>query len=81
MQAEPPCQHVNRVLDYLLWVLAKLPIKAGVIVRVHAALENFGFIRPIKEPRRDPQRADLVTGSPSSTDFVGFTIHAVCTEQ
>jgi hypothetical protein len=45
-----------------------------VIVRIHATLEISGVRGPVKEPRRDPQSADLVTGSPCVTDLVNLAL-------
>jgi len=45
------------------------------LVRVHATLEHFGVGGAIKEPRRDAQRTDPITGSPCGTDFVGLVMH------
>jgi hypothetical protein len=61
-------------LRYLLGLLAELAVEVGMIVCIHAALECLRISRPIKEPRRDAQRADAVTGSPSRKDFVGLAI-------
>jgi hypothetical protein len=41
----------------------------------HAALESFGFEGPIKEPGRNPQRANPVTYSPCGSNSVGLAIH------
>jgi len=59
-------------VHYLRRVLAELPVKVRMIVRVHAALEDFGIDGPIKEPRRDTQRADLIAGAPCSADLIGL---------
>jgi hypothetical protein len=74
-QTEPLCQHLKRILQYLLRFFAELPVKVRIIVRVHAAFERFCISRAIKEPRRDAQRADPITSSPCRTNFVRLAVH------
>jgi hypothetical protein len=47
----------------LIRVFANLAVKVRMIVRSHGALECFGISGPIKESRRDAQRADLFPAS------------------
>jgi len=75
MQTEPPCQHFQCIPDYLLRLLAQLPVKFRVVMRIHPALECLRIIGPIKEARSGAQRADPVTGSPCGADFVGLAGH------
>jgi hypothetical protein len=44
---------------------------------INAALERFGIGRSIKEPRRDTQRTNLITGRPRRTDLVALAIHVI----
>jgi hypothetical protein len=71
-QTEPPCQCLKSSPDYFPRFLAELTVKFRVVMRIHAMLERFGIGRAIKEPRRDTQCTDPVTGSPS---FVSLAIH------
>jgi hypothetical protein len=41
-----------------------------MIVRVHATLKCLRRRGPIKEPSRDAQSTDLITGKPSGTNLV-----------
>jgi hypothetical protein len=41
-----------------------LPIETWIVVCVDAALEDFGFSRSVKEPRRDTQRARASSVTP-----------------
>lgn len=75
IQVESFRQHIKRVAHYLLGVLAKLPIKIGIVMRSDAALESSRIGRSIEEPRRDTQCANSITGSPRSTNFVGLGVH------
>jgi hypothetical protein len=77
MQVESLRQRIKRVAHYLLRVLVKLPIKIRVVVRSDAALEHFGIGRSIKEPRRNTQCANSMTGSPRGTDLFGLGIHVL----
>jgi hypothetical protein len=77
MQTEPPCQCVKTIPHYLLRLLAELPVKVRIIVRVHAALEYFSISRAIREPRCDAQGSDPVASKPSGTNLVCLTAHVV----
>jgi hypothetical protein len=74
-QAKPPCQCLKSSPDYSLRLLAELTVKSRVIMRIHAAFENFCIVGSVKESRRDAQRANPVTSSPSGTNFVGLAMH------
>jgi hypothetical protein len=76
-QAEPPCQHLKGASHQLRRILPKLPVKTGIVVRIHAALERQGISGPIKEPCRYAQRTDPITTSPRGTDFVGLAFHVI----
>ena len=76
-QPEAVSQRLKCILRYLLRFLAKLAVEIRVVERIDAALERLGVGGAIKEPRRDTQRADPVTGSPGGTDFIGLANHAV----
>jgi hypothetical protein len=52
----------------LIWVFTKLPVKVWMVMRIHAALEDLGIDRSIKEPCRDPKRAYAITTGPNFTD-------------
>jgi len=75
VQVESLSQHIKCSAHYLLRVLAKLPIKIWIVVCVPTALEDFGIDRPIKKPRRDTQRSNLIAGRPCGTDLIGLENH------
>jgi hypothetical protein len=75
LQAEFFSQQFQRSLRQLFRVLAELPVKARMIVRVHAALKDFGIDGPIKEPRRDTQCANPIASVPSTADLIGLAGH------
>jgi hypothetical protein len=77
MQAEPLCQGVKRSTHNLLRYSAEQPVEVRIIERVHAAFERFCIIGTIKEPRRDAQSTDPVTGGPGGTNLVGLATHVV----
>jgi hypothetical protein len=76
-QLQFPSQQFQRSLRQLFGVLLKLPIEAGIVVCIDAALERSSVNGPIKEPRRDTQRANAITGRPRGTDLVGFAGHVI----
>ena len=45
----------NRLV-YVILILAKLPVKVRIVMRIHAALENLSIRRPVEKPGCDPQR-------------------------
>jgi len=59
----------------MLRILAKLPIKIWIVVGVHAPFESSSFGGSIKEPRRNAQCSNLITGHPRGTDLIGLAIH------
>jgi hypothetical protein len=65
-------QGSQRYRNDLMWILTELTVEARVVVGIHAALEHHGIQRPIKEPRRNTQRTDLITGSPCLPDLLCF---------
>jgi hypothetical protein len=70
-------QQRERSRHQFLRYLAELTLEAGMIVRVHAALKDSGVGGPIKEPSRDAQSSDLITGKPSGTNLFSLCLHAV----
>jgi hypothetical protein len=54
-----------------------LPIEAGIVVRVHAALENSNVAKAIKKPRGNTQRTDLIASCPRGTDLIALANHVV----
>jgi hypothetical protein len=77
MQVEAPRQHLKGAFHQLRRILPKLPVEAGIVVRIHATLERFGIGGPVKESSRDAQGAHLIIGSPCGTDFVGLAFHVI----
>jgi hypothetical protein len=67
---EFPDQQCNRSVRYFLWVLGELAEKAGIVVRVEAALVGPSGSGSIMEFCGDAQRADAVTGSQRITDLL-----------
>ena len=61
----------NRLV-YVILILAKLPVKVRIVMRIHTALEKLSIDGSIKEPCRDPQRGYAITASPSFTDFAAL---------
>jgi hypothetical protein len=70
-------QCFKRILGYLFRCLAELAVEVRMVVRIHAALERFGVVGAIKEPRCNTQSADAITDSPGRTDFIRLANHAV----
>jgi hypothetical protein len=70
-------QSLNRRRGNLLRFFPKLAVKVGIVVRIHATLENLRVRGAIKKPRCNTQRADAITAGPCNTDFVGLPIHAI----
>jgi hypothetical protein len=46
-------------------------------VCIHATLKCLRRVRPIKELRRNTQRADPVAGGPGSTNLVSLATHVI----
>jgi hypothetical protein len=65
----------------ILAVFADLPVKLRMVVRIHAALKCLRVIRPIKELRRNTQRADPVAGGPGSANLVSLATHVIIPAQ
>jgi len=70
-------QQIKCVAHYLLRVLRKLPVEAGIVVCVDPALENFGVSRSVKEPGRDTRSANPITGSQRGADLINLANHVV----
>jgi hypothetical protein len=58
-------------------IFPKLPVKAGIVVRINATLESQGISGPVKEACRYAQRTHPVTSSPCGADFVGLAFHVI----
>jgi hypothetical protein len=56
----------------LIWVLTKLAIKIGMIMRIPAALEKLGIRGAVEKPGCNAQRTYAIAASPSLADFAAL---------